>query len=995
MKFLQRVLVLAGIAWSAVSALTASEHHGIVTFHGLPVPGAVVTAIQGDRKLITSTDDDGIYSFPDLTDGTWTIEVQMPTFTKVAREVGVGPGAPPPAWELKLAPPPAIPAPSGTLSAAAGTPPLPGAPGGRGARGGPLPAGGRGGPQMTPEQAQAAARARAAAQLAAQDKAQSRSGDAFVLSGSVGGGGSGGMSAGNNVGGPQYNGNASFSLDNSAWDANSYSLTGIQTPKPAFAKGRVSLAFGGPLRIPHLLSGKTSTFTLNYSMGRTRNGTTSNSTVPTALERVGDFSESVVQGPVTVYDPTNGQPFPGNRIPTVRLSSAALTLANYYPLPNAPGSRLNYQTSLVSVSNQDNLNARLNHTFGKTDRLSGGVGWQRSSGVSPSFFGFIDDSSNYGVNANVNWAHTFSKRLVQNLSFNFSRYRTELSPYFATLHQNIAQQLGIQGTSSLPQDWGPPNLTFTNFAGLSDGNALLQRNQTSSASYSINYVRGNHQWNFGADYRRQQLNTFTDSNGRGTFGFTGKSTTGANGVGGYDFADFLLNLPDVANIRFGNADKYFRTWKIDGYASDNWTMNKAFTATIGLRWDYTAPYTELYNRMANLDIGPGFSTATAVLAGQPGGSLPNSLIRGDRTAFSPNLGLAWRPFAKNPKMPTQVRFGFTQQRPLDAYSTIANNLSAQPPFAKVLSIASSAANPFTMQTGFLNSPAFANTYGVDPNYGLLSITQAMLIVIQPLPKGYYVVGGYVYAGASHLDQTYLPNSLPPGMQVPVTGPPVGFIYEQSNAKLHATVEVFQVGRNMASGLSASASLQTARAIDNGAVAGMGGGGLAQNWQDLNAEKATSALVPKAQLGGNWQYSTGQGKAGGTLLKGWKGAMLKDWTFTNGFTWRSGTPLTATVGGTQSTVGGTGITGTVRADATGADIAAPSGSGQPFNLAAFAVPAAGHWGNAGRSTIMAPTSGVSTLLSAAFSGSANGAAWISASTLPTSSITSSSTAGARW
>jgi hypothetical protein len=532
-----------------------------------------------------------------------------------------------------------------------------------------------------------------------------------------------------------------------------------------------------------------------------------------------------------------------------------------------------------------------------------------------------------------------------------------LSPYFATLQQNVAQQLGIQGTSSLPLNWGPPNLGFTNFSGLSDGNASLSRNQTSNLSYSINLVRAKHQWTFGSDFRRQQINPLADPNGRGSFVFTGAATAGPGGSGGYDFADFLLDLPSTAAIRYGNADKYFRTWKFDGYVSDNWTISKAFTANLGLRWDYSAPYTEIYNRMANLDIGPNFSSLAVVTAGQSGpfsGSLPTSLIRSDRTAFSPNLGLAWRPFAKNPKMPTTVRFGFSQMHPLDAYSPIANNLSGQPPFAKVLSLASSPANPLSMQTAFLNSPAFSNTYGVDPNYRLLTVSQAMIIVIQPLPKGYYAVTGIVYAKASHLDQSYLPNSLPPGLTEPVNGPPAGFIYEQSNAKLHGTIQVYQFGRNMASGLSASASMQVARAIDNGAVAGMSGGaGLAQNWQDLDAERATSALVPRAQFNGNWQYSTGQGKAGGTLLKGWRGGLLKDWTFTNGLTWRAGTPLTATVGGNLATVGGTGITGTVRADATGLPVGAPSGSGEPFNLAAFTVPASGQWGNAGRNTIFGP------------------------------------------
>ena len=779
----------------------------------------------------------------------------------------------------------------------------------------------------------------------------SSGGDTLTLAGSLGGGGASGASFGNNLsGGSQYSGNASFSLDNSVWDANSYSLSGIHTAKPAFAKGRVNVSFGGPLKIPHLLSGKNSTFILNYSMGRTRNGTTQTATVPTALERAGDFSQSVVQGPVIVYDPLNGQPFPGNKIPASRINHAAVTMAAYYLQPNAAGSRLNYQTSLVSISNQDNLNARINHTINKKDRISGGVGWQRSTGTSPNIFGFLDDASNYGVNANAQWAHTYSKRAVQSVTINFSRSRTQTSPYFATLGLNVAQQLGIQGTSPLPQNFGPPNLGFTNFTGLSDANAVLSRNQTLNLGYSFNLTRAKHQWTFGGDFRRQQINPFSDANGRGSFTFTGLATTGPNNTGGYDFADFLLNYPSVANIRFGNADKYFRTWKLDGYVSDNWQISKVLTANLGIRYDYTAPYTEIYNRLSNLSVGPNFTSVNLVTAGQAG--FPTSLIKPDYNTLSPNLGVTWMPFMKK-KIPTQIRLGFSLIHPLDAYSPIANNLSGQPPFARVLSIASSASNPLSMQTAFLNSPPVANTYAIDPNYKLLTITQTMLIVIQPLSKSLYLVAGFVEVQASHLDQDLLPNSAPPGISPPVNSPPSGYIYEQSNAKLHAQVGVFQVARQMGSGFSASANVQIARVIDNGSVIGMGSAGVAQNWQDLDAEKATSALVTKAQIGGNWQYSTGQGKAGGTLLKGWRGALLKDWTLTNGLTWRSGAPLTPTVLGNYSTVGGTGITGTVRANATGLPVAAPSGSGEPFNLAAFTTPATGQWGNAGRNVIPGP------------------------------------------
>jgi hypothetical protein len=657
----------------------------------------------------------------------------------------------------------------------------------------------------------------------------------------------------------------------------------------------------------------------------------------------------VVQGPVIVNDPTTGQPFPNDKIPANRMSAAALVLAQYYPQPNAPGSRLNYQIPLVGVSNQDNLNARLNETLGKNDRLSGSVGWQRSSGVNPNFLGFVDDNSNYGVSTSISWSHTYSKRLMQSVSFYFSRSRAQLTPYFASLHQDVARQLGIQGTSSLPLDWGPPNLSFTNFSGLTDGAASLSRNQDISFNYGLTLIRAKHMMSFGATYSREQLNPLTDPDGRGSFTFTGAAGSG------YDFADFLLNRPAVASIRFGNADKYFRNGRFSLYAQDNWTISKVLSANFGIRWDYTWPYNEVYNRLANLDVSPGFTDARLMVSGQAGaysGNLPASIVKHEYDGYSPSFGLAWRPFPKNTKSPTTVRLSYNRSRTIDGYTAIANNLSGQPPFARVLSIGSSASNPLAMETAFLNTPVTANTYAVDPNYRMIALNTAQLMLTQSY-RGYYVMGGIFGVQASHLDQTSLPNSLPPGLAAPVNGPPSGYIYEQSNGALRGAEEVVSFGRSMASGFSASLSAVLARMTDNGALgAKSGAGNIAQDWQDLVAERATSTLMGKGYINGNWQYSTGQGKAGGTLVKGWRGALIKDWTITNTLSWRAGSPLTATVAG--ATAGGTGITGTLRADATGQNIAAPAGSGEPFNLAAFAVPAPGHWGTAGRNTIIGPS-----------------------------------------
>src|SRR6185436_7087233 len=69
---------------------------------GVPVPGVTVTAVRGDKKLVAITNPQGAYSFPDLQDGSWTIEVEMLGFTPAMQEVVIMPDAPMHQWELKM-----------------------------------------------------------------------------------------------------------------------------------------------------------------------------------------------------------------------------------------------------------------------------------------------------------------------------------------------------------------------------------------------------------------------------------------------------------------------------------------------------------------------------------------------------------------------------------------------------------------------------------------------------------------------------------------------------------------------------------------------------------------------------------------------------------------------------------------------------------------------------------------------------------------------------
>src|SRR5690349_18756886 len=101
---IHRDLALCSVVCFISAALMAAPHQGQVTFRGGPVPGAVVTAAQADKKVIAITDQQGLYSFGDLGDGVWSVEVSMFGFEGVKRDISVGANAPPAKWELTLLP---------------------------------------------------------------------------------------------------------------------------------------------------------------------------------------------------------------------------------------------------------------------------------------------------------------------------------------------------------------------------------------------------------------------------------------------------------------------------------------------------------------------------------------------------------------------------------------------------------------------------------------------------------------------------------------------------------------------------------------------------------------------------------------------------------------------------------------------------------------------------------------------------------------------------
>jgi len=747
-------------------------------------------------------------------------------------------------------------------------------------------------------------------------------------------------------------GNLSFQWQGADTDAKQFSLSGQPELQPNFNNYRWSAVIGGPLRIPHLLKGDSTFFTVSYYSTRGQSVSYNVGTVPTLAERNGNFSQTLVNGVVpTIYDPATGAPFPGNVVPSSLFNPAAAGLLQYIPLPNLPGTVQNFDFVTAVPADTDNVSIRLNQNLGKNDRLALTESFQRRKSDTAQLFGFLDPGSGFGDNTNLSWTHNVGSNGVNTAQVTFNRNRTAQDSFFS-YGTNVAADLGIQGTSQEPINYGPPTLSFTNFSGLTDAipsNAAVQYVQEGD---SYMWVKKNHTMTFGGDFKRQDRNTVTDQNARGTFSFSGIATSAFNSSGqpipntGLDFADFLLGLPQSSAVQFGGDSTYFRQNAWDAYANDDWRVNPNLTIMFGLRYEYYSPLSEKYGHLANLEIAPGFTAVTPVYPGTAG--LPDSLIRPDRDGWAPRGGLAWKPSTKHS---TLVRLGYGIYYNPTALNRLATELSEQPPFATTQRLTTSISNPLTLENGLATAPTNAtvlNTYAVQENYKIGYAQSWNVSVQQNLSRSFFIELSYLGTKGTDLDTETVPNRAAIGSS-PLTSQdslPIAnaqqFIYDSSwgNSIYHAGQARFM--RRFARNMSFNIIYTFSKSIDDSSTFGGVGNVVAQNAFDLSAERGLSSFNRTHVLNLNYVLSTP------TQAGWWK----RNWTLSGSALLESGTPLTAQILGNQANAAGTGVVGSGRAQATGLPV--EDGSGY-FNLAAFTYPVSGELGDAGRNTIPGPWS----------------------------------------
>ncbi len=934
-------------------AAGASEYYGQITYGGFPVPGATITATQGSRKFTVTSDEGGLYRFTDLADGEWKIEIVMQCFATIHGDVTIAAKTPPGKWALTLLPVEELKALATAVRAIAMPQPV-------------LQA-------TTAKKPDAASTASAPIEIPKPpEDANQQSSDGFLVNGSVNNAATSQFSLnqafGNRRGNSKslYNGGVAVVLDNSALDARQYSLSGFDTPKPVYDRITGALTFGGPLKIPRVLPRGPNLF-LAYQWTRNHTAETDSALVPTEAERAGDLLNATGQ-PATILDPATGLPFPGDNVP---VSPQAQALLQLYPLPNIAGNpAYNYQVPVLNSSHQDVLQTRADKTLGRRDEVYGNFNLQSVRADSVSLFGFSDTTDTLGLNTNINWSHRINQHLFLYSAYHFSRLRTLVRPEFDN-RQNVAGAAGITGNDQDAADWGPPALNFSSgIAALTDAQSAFNRNRTDRFSASIGLYRGHHNITAGGDLRKQQYNDFFQQDPRGTFTFTGAAT-------GSDLADFLIGVPDATSIAFGNADKYLREPVYDAYVTDDWRVLPVLTINAGMRWEYGAPMTELHGRLVNLDVTQDFAAAAPVLGDDPVGPLtgqhyPSALVRPDRSGIEPRIGVSWRPI---PASTVVVRAGYGIYHDTSVYLNPVLQLAQQAPLSKSVKEQNSTACPITLANGFIPcSSTTADTFALDPNFRVGYAQTWQLAVQRDLPGALQMTATYLGVKGTHGVQQFLPNSYPLGASNPCSSCPSGFVYETSGGNSTRQSGQLQLRRRLRSGFTASLLYTYSKSIDDDAMLGGQGpvstnsqdnssqndtspppaaptqtAAIAQNWLNLRGERSLSSFDQRHLLNLQAQYTTGQGLEGGTLLGGWPGRLLKEWTLLTRVTTGSGLPETPVY---PAAIPGTGWIGPMRPSLTGVSVYSAQ-DGAHLNGAAYTTPAPGTWGTAPRNSITGP------------------------------------------
>ena len=746
---------------------------------------------------------------------------------------------------------------------------------------------------------------------------------------------------------------------------------------------------GGPVIKDKLL------FFFAYEGSKRSEGATRNLTVPSALQRTGDFSATfnAAGAVIPIYDPATTRvetgrtvrtQYPGNRIPASQLDQVGLKLMEFFPTANRLADNLsganNYRANGGNSLTRDNYTAKVDYHLNSSNHLLGRYLYNSDGRVARNIYPVeaaetVTDQPAHQQYVFGSWTKVLSPSMVNDARFNYgSRFADNRSK---GLDGNWPEKIGLKG---VPQD-AFPVFSPAGFASLGAGTHRRLSTPITNIQFVDNFSwsRGRHTMKFGADTRRSHITDQLRQSVSGNFTFNPLPTgLPGNGTTGSGLASLLLGFPTAYSTRDTPALRRY-SWYLSGFAQDDWAVTKHLTLNFGIRWEMDTPINDGDNRMNGFDplqINPVSGTPGVVkFAGIGWRTKPYDT---DWNNFAPRFGFAWRAFGTE-KTVIRGGYGIFYAHPFDHGAPTSASLGYEVS-AALNTPDNGITAPFYLRNGV---PVSASALKLDDSFGAVRVGQNATTAVtffetnrragyseqfnvsgqRELAGGVIVEISYLANLARKLSGTNLsinqirPELLGPGAtqrdrpfpqfsDVSVVFPSLGVSsYHGGVARIEKR---FSQGFNVLSTYTFSKFLNN---VDEGGAALGGEGGSYSNFYDRRADWGPSEndVRHRFTLSGVAEVPFGRGRR--WLSDGMIRHIVGDWSVGSVVTLQSGAPFTVR---TQSNTTNAFSSGSLRADVS----RNPNLTGSErtvarwFDTAAFTQPAPYRFGNQGTNILRA-------------------------------------------
>jgi hypothetical protein len=463
-------------------------------------------------------------------------------------------------------------------------------------------------------------------------------------------------------GGNHFHGSGWWFGQRSALDANEFFLKASGSPKPDHLRDQYGFSFGGPIK-----TGKTFFF-VDLEKVRENAAVIISGTVPTDAERNGDFSNALE----TIYDPSQctlaGVPAACTRpqfsymgtpnvIPPSSIDPIGQAILKAYPEPNTnlsdPTGLNNFRTSTIAASSGRQLDIKLDHHFDENKHFSGRYSNLHSDSSTPFVLastifndGLAGTTDVHNVGLEFDW--TLTSTTLWSSRFAVDRVTSPGHSVMPTLQSLglpsiLAQANGLDRMPSIQMDFnGNDNWLSMYTQCCSDTDFAHTLYSYSSA---LSFVRGRHTLKVGFEQRQFFNNFYQPNYPTGSFYFpqsiTAQTPNPTDPTQGNSFADLLIGYGDptsLINITPSVADK---SWETAFYIQDDWKVNSRLTVNLGLRYEWSTPYTERFNHQQYSDFNGDTGISLVLQSGKPPTKLKGSTVFPGQGGLGRHLPTDW------------------------------------------------------------------------------------------------------------------------------------------------------------------------------------------------------------------------------------------------------------------------------------------------------------------------------------------------------------------